>query len=442
MEVYHETRTVRKPGLTDLGFFASSDLCELHSPRCAECELFRTCTSPRMPPTGEGNKSILVVAEAPGEVEDKRNTQLVGKAGQHLRQILQFSGIDLDRDCRKINAVNCRPPNNRTPKDNEIACCRGMILKEIHSFKPKTIVLLGLAAVKSVIGPLYKDTTALGALSIWVDRRIPCHKYCTWLLPTYHPSYLLRKDNDPLLKWSVLQAFLKARAVYESPAWRPELPVQDVSVITDPVVFRNAIQSLHRTESRRMVSFDYETSGLKPDKEGHFIRSMSLSDGIRTYSGLVTEELYPNIRAFLKSTVRKCCHNMKFEIRWSQAIFGVFPSNLSWDSMLAQHWLDNRKGTCALKFQTFARWGIPDYSTSIQQYTESNGREFNRIGDAPVSELLQYGGMDALLTRRLAVLQKKEVLEMASKKTTMPWEDKFQKIQEWTTSREDYDFSE
>ena len=68
-----------------------------------------------MPVTGEGRLKILILAEAPGEQEDAQNTQLIGPAGQVLRKTLAGFGVDLDRDCRKTNAVRCRPPGNRRP---------------------------------------------------------------------------------------------------------------------------------------------------------------------------------------------------------------------------------------------------------------------------------------------------------------------------------------
>jgi uracil-DNA glycosylase family 4 len=59
--------------------------------------------------TGKGEQGIFILAEAPGRTEDSLNVQLVGKAGKLLRGVLHDFNIDLDQDCRKMNAVNCRP---------------------------------------------------------------------------------------------------------------------------------------------------------------------------------------------------------------------------------------------------------------------------------------------------------------------------------------------
>jgi len=74
---------------------------------CKKCKLYKTCKSPRMKMTGEGRKGIFFLAEAPGKDEDECNKQLVGDAGKLLRKVLRKFNIDLDRDCYKINCVNC-----------------------------------------------------------------------------------------------------------------------------------------------------------------------------------------------------------------------------------------------------------------------------------------------------------------------------------------------
>lgn len=398
-----------------MGFFTSSDLIESHTPNCAKCGLWKTCNSPKMQPTGNGIKKVLVIAEAPGETEDRIGKQLIGQAGTHLRELIGMTQFRLEDDCRKMNAINCRPPNNREPTDKEIECCRPLILKEIHSFKPRAIILLGKAAIKSVIGPLYKDTEAVGSVSLWVDRTIPCFKYNTWLLPSYHPSYLLRQDSDPLLKWSVLNTFTKARKIYQQreDLWAPVPRDYPVEIVESVRQFTSILkQYTKKDRPRRPVAFDYETSGLRPDRPGHFIRSMSISDGHSTFSGLVdlTDiHFVQALRSFLLCwNVPKIGANIKFETRWSKKFLGVAPRPWVWDTMMAQHFLDNRKESTSLKFQAFVRWGLSHYGMELEPFLASHGAEFNTIADAPVAQLLQYGGIDALGEFRLAAEQRTE----------------------------------
>jgi len=131
------------------GFF---DIKEKKKDNCQLCGLYKNCLSPKMDYTGEGKKEILVIAEAPGKNEDEQGIQLIGKAGQKLRDELDYFGLDLDADCWKMNAIFCRPPNNRTPDNKEIGFCRPKVIKTIKKLKPKKILLLGKTAIISFFG--------------------------------------------------------------------------------------------------------------------------------------------------------------------------------------------------------------------------------------------------------------------------------------------------
>ena len=161
---------------------------------CVKCGLFKTCNTPRMKPSGGNGKNILVVAEAPGETEDVRGTQLIGSTGKLLARYMRKHGVDLDDDCRKINAVNCRPPRNRTPKDPEIMACRPMLLEEIKKNPPHIIIPLGNCSVKSVIGS--RISKGIGGIEKWRGECIPDQHYRAWICPMYHPSYIIRMGLD------------------------------------------------------------------------------------------------------------------------------------------------------------------------------------------------------------------------------------------------------
>ena len=90
---------------------------------CNKCKLDKNCQTPRMTYTGDGNKRILLIGEAPGKNEDIMGEQFIGDSGTLLRYNLDFLDIDMDRDCWKTNAIKCRPPSNNTPTANQIKCC-------------------------------------------------------------------------------------------------------------------------------------------------------------------------------------------------------------------------------------------------------------------------------------------------------------------------------
>ena len=68
---------------------------------------------------GNLNAKVMLIGEAPGRDEDQQGIPFVGRAGQLLNKMLL--AINLQReDVYITNVVNWRPPDNRTPNDNEI----------------------------------------------------------------------------------------------------------------------------------------------------------------------------------------------------------------------------------------------------------------------------------------------------------------------------------
>ncbi len=118
--------------------------------RCVRCRLHESRTH-AVP--GEGNTSarVMFVGEAPGEQEDKFGKPFCGRSGHFLDQLLSLAG--LSRQVVFItSAVKCRPPNNRTPRTDEVDTCRELwLVKQITIVDPEITILLGKTAMKSLI---------------------------------------------------------------------------------------------------------------------------------------------------------------------------------------------------------------------------------------------------------------------------------------------------
>jgi len=382
--------------------------------RCGTCKLGDYCLSPKMLPSGEGKKGILVVAEAPGEQEDKTNTQLVGKAGQLFRSELRALGIDLDRDCRKTNAVCCRPPSNRTPSNIEIDCCRSNVLKEIEAFKPKLILVLGNSAISSVI--THKTDVGEASASLWRGWSIPDQDYKSWLCPTFHPSYIARNTTDDVALLVFKQDLQNALSYLNKPV--PDYNYKDsVYCLYDINDIKQALEEAsYHTD---LVALDYETDGLKPFRSGHKIYSMAVafrngeSGQIQSYAFRITSELRRPIIKFLLSSCQKVIANISFEETWSRVIFNCPISNVVFDPILGAHVIDNRTGITSVKFQTYVNFGVSDYNSHIAPYLEAPSRArkvegshaFNQISKIDTDDLLLYNGLDSLYELILAEKQ-------------------------------------
>jgi len=394
---------------------------------CEVCGLYKKgCESPFMQYTGEGRTKALIIGEAPGAAEDAKwkklgydvPTQFIGDAGQLLRKELRLLGYNLDKDFWKVNACNCRPPGNATPTTKQLKACWNFIVEPtIKKLKPKVIFLMGGAAVAQYFAKISGSKNVLG-INRWRRLCIPDLDYDVWVVPLFHPSFILRKRNDANLK-SVYQRDLKFAI---SAISKPKIERIDyeskVEIVKD---FDRVCEVLIEARKQKFIVFDFETSGKKPYDSKHRIWSMSLAwnrekaySFAYQYPGCWTDEQLKTIQILVAEllndeNVLKGAHNLKFEHLWSCKFF-TEPKNWIWCTMLTAHILDNRGGISGLKFQVFYRYGIPDYGASLHQLMikkDQNG--LNLLYKADLDELLLYGGLDSLFTFMLFEDQKLEL---------------------------------
>ena len=164
---------------------------------CIRCDLHRTRTQTVF---GVGNRAAdwLVIGEAPGAEEDKRGEPFVGRAGQLLDNMLAAIDLSRARNVYITNILKCRPPNNRDPQVEEVACCEPYLQQQIALMQPRLILAVGRIAAQNLL----KTDTPLARL------RGRVHRYGedqTPLIVTYHPAYLLRTPGDKRKAWEDLQ---------------------------------------------------------------------------------------------------------------------------------------------------------------------------------------------------------------------------------------------
>ena len=144
---------------------------------------------------GNINSPIMLIGEAPGQKEDELSKPFVGEAGSLLNKML--SAINLYRkDLYVTNVVNYRPPLNRKPDSNEIERYSEFLLEHVDIIKPKIIILLGSTAMEAFFGSSLKISKERG---IWKEILIKDKTFLTMV--TYHPAYLLRKNDQKKYSW-------------------------------------------------------------------------------------------------------------------------------------------------------------------------------------------------------------------------------------------------
>lgn len=369
--------------------------------KCGACGLYKTCSSPKMPVYGHGRAGVLVVGEAPGATEDRKGRPFVGDAGETLRRMLKSIGVSLDKDAWTTNAVICRPPDNQKPDAKKIDHCLPNLHNTIRELQPNVVIPLGKVPLDAILRG--KWLGKVDEVSRWVGWQIPHEDY--WICPTYHPSFVMRSHDD-LLERLVTEHLEEAFAIHTRPPKQPNWK-ELIRVELDP---EKASAELDRMARRgRPFATDYETNSLKADWKEAKLFSCAVCDGKRTISFPWSPGVRDAAYRLFRSKTPKIAANAKFEERWTRKEFGVGMRNWLWDTMLASHALDNRTGITSVKFQAFVRLGVPTYNDGVLPYLVSARGHFNRIQEAPLRDLLFYGGMDAILEYRLAMLQMKEM---------------------------------
>lgn len=389
---------------------------------CADCGLFQRCKSPKMKVSGEGRLGVLIIAEAPGKEEDEQGVQLIGKGGQYLKGELESIGVDLHKDCYKINAVNCRPPKNRDPTQIEINACRRFWIKAIEELKPTKVILLGKFAIESFLG---HRMTEIGPVSKWIGWEIPDQDYKVWVFPNYHPSYVMRQKRNFVLQDRFCEV-LETAFDHNEPFYHDKT---DVEIITNLNEAIEALEFIKEKSLKTLLSFDYEGTGLKPHRKEQKIISESFCfEGYKAYSikhfvedwrcvDLLREILH-------NKSIPKTAHNLKFEETWTRVKLGVGVLGWKWDTMLASHCLDNRGGISGLKRQTYLNFGVIGYDDFMKPYLEGtkqgedpeSDNRINRIEEAPINKVLNYGGLDSIYGRKLALVQMEKMPKRMLKK--------------------------
>lgn len=109
----------------------------------------------------------------------------VGRSGDVLDAVLNSMGWDR----KKVfvsNVLQCRPPGNRPPERDEVEACGHFLAEKIEIVQPRVIIGLGLQAMRFLLGP-----SGFG-LTMTKMRQKDFNYKGIPLIPTFHPSYILR----------------------------------------------------------------------------------------------------------------------------------------------------------------------------------------------------------------------------------------------------------
>ena len=203
-EIVHQLQFFQSLGVSHLNVRVPLTL-EAIREQIGDCQRCRLARHRKNIVFGVGNPKadLMFVGEAPGADEDVQGIPFVGRAGQLLARIIETM-FGLQRDQVYIaNIIKCRPPDNRDPEPDEVATCENFLFQQISVIRPAVIVALGRYAAQTLL----RTTTPISRLrGKFVDYR------GSQLIPTFHPSYLLR---NPAKKREVFEDMKAVRAKME-----------------------------------------------------------------------------------------------------------------------------------------------------------------------------------------------------------------------------------
>jgi len=186
---------------------------------CQACDLAKTRKNVVVY-RGAVEAPLMLIGEGPGANEDEEGLPFVGQAGRLLSLLLDAYDLEA-KDYHICNVVKCRPPENRVPTIDEAHACKPLLAKQIRFAKPKVIVLLGKTAYTFFTGDNITPISKVRGQFI--------EKNGYYIMPTFHPAYILRNNNERVTLWrdiGLVRNKLSELGLVEPLRTLPEMPTE------------------------------------------------------------------------------------------------------------------------------------------------------------------------------------------------------------------------
>ncbi|MBU4264193.1 MAG: uracil-DNA glycosylase [Proteobacteria bacterium] len=166
------------------------------------CQLCPPGTSRQQMIFGEGparqGLALLIISDPPGAEEAAANRPISGAPRELLKKMLGAINLSLD-DIFLTNIVKCVPPEGSTTTAGTSACLP-FLIRQIELIKPKIICTMGQTASQTLLKTSQSLLSLRGRFHDF--QGIP-------LMPTFHPTLLLRTQELKKGAWHDLQMIQK-----------------------------------------------------------------------------------------------------------------------------------------------------------------------------------------------------------------------------------------
>lgn len=324
---------------------------------------------------------LMVLGAAPGFQEEQQGRPFIGPSGALLMRELDQLGIT---EGWFTNVAQCVPLDYGEPEKAAVSACRARLDEEIARVRPKFVLALGNVAVQRLLA---KGTvTSVAGKEQWSAR------HSLWVLPAFHPAYLLRSPgriNAWRLDLARFARFLRGDVVL------PAKPDARAYLVDS----REHLEFLIRRLGERAFTFDFETSGLDWWSRDFRAHSIAFAFDPEEAHVIVSDRL-PEILSLIPVSHEhpRIAHNAMFDSLVWHRITGQMPY-VAFDTMLAAHLLDENR-LVGLKWLGRVLLGWPDWDIDLS-HKKGEG--------ASLEDLVFYNGCDAVATLRLYYQFKEEL---------------------------------
>lgn len=401
-------------------------LCPLH-------ERVRTvCVSGRLGADSTEALDIVIVGEAPGPEEDAAGTAFIGPSGRELDAWLAEAGIG--KRVWITNSVRCMPCDTRggrfrKPEPAEMSTCSDAHLwPELAALRPRVIVTVGAVPTATLLGGKPKMGSTRGR-AYEVMRVLPGDTEPTTfqVVPTWHPSYILRGNKaaraeaieDLRLAGSLVDSTISSRSRLEG-NYRALMSVQAVDAWLDELL--RYVDSLDASTPYVEVALDCETShadgwGSVPNafnpkativslqlcyREGDAVLIPGEHPGSEFPPGLGVNVLARVLRTiFAHPRIGILGQNLSYDLLMIRRRFGIWPSVIAGDTMLANHALYGGSEANDLESLERAWLGVSGHKQMLEQELDRLPTEDRRLEKIPLAILVGYGCRDVDATLRI-----------------------------------------
>ena len=172
---------------------------------------------------GYPTNPVMIIGEAPGEMEDRKGMPMVGLTGTYLIDTFLKFGISLPEHLYITNSVLCHPPADRTPTEDELDACSRWLDLQIRTVRPRFIIAAGRVAA----GRLLSDFGKSAKITEFEGKEFILPHYNNAIcIPIRHPSAIMRAPSTKSDYEMIVERISNKikKSLSEEPYIAPEMP--------------------------------------------------------------------------------------------------------------------------------------------------------------------------------------------------------------------------